>query len=515
MHKKFHVSPLDAEGMRKLTLLTPKEMYRADALAIQGNTTGTMLMDNAGWCVARAIMKRYAPCRVLVACGPGNNGGDGFVVARFLAAKGWPVTVAILGARAALSGDAGWAAGKWDGETRPLVPSLPDGYGLVVDALFGAGLSRPLTGAVAEFAEHLNARRRAGLCQTVSIDVPSGLDGATGRPRGAVLIEADLTVSFFRAKPGHFLLPGRQSCGIVEIRDIGIPDAVLNEIRPRIFLNAPELWRSLLPNLPADVHKYRRGHMLVVSGDETHTGAARLAAEAGLHAGAGLVTVASPASAIAVNAAHLTAIMLAGCENPEDLAEIIHERRIQALVIGPAAGVDDRTRHMALKALALPELNVILDADALTVFRENPQPLFAAIRKRDGATVLTPHDGEFARLFPGIEGDRLSRARAAAAMSGAIMLLKGPDSVIAEPGGTAVINANAPPWLATAGSGDVLSGMIGALCTQGMPPFPATCAAVWMHGEAARRAGAAMTAEVLPAKAGEVRAAMYKSPTKS
>ncbi len=515
MREKSRMIPLDAEGMRRLAVLSPEEMYRADALAMKGGTPGTVLMDNAGWCVARAIMRRCAPCRVLVACGPGNNGGDGFVVARFLAERGWPVTVALPGERARLTGDAGWAAGKWDGETKSLDPALPDGFELVVDALFGAGLSRPLTGTAAQFVERLNACRHAGLCRTVAVDVPSGLDGATGRPRGEIVVEADLTVSFFREKPGHLLLPGRELCGELEIRDIGIPDAVLEEIRPRTFANAPDLWREPLPELPADTHKYRRGHLLVVSGDETHTGAARLAAAAGLRTGAGLVTVASPTSALATNAAHLTAIMLARCDTPEDLAAIIHDRRIRALVIGPAAGVNDRTRGMVLKALSVPGLQVVLDADALTVFREDPETLFDAIRSRDGATVLTPHDGEFARLFPEMEGDRLSRARAAAAVSRAVMLLKGADAVIAGADGAAVINHNAPPRLATAGSGDVLAGMTGALCAQGMPAFAAACAAVWMHGEAARRAGPAMTAEDLPAEAGEVRAAMYKSPTKS
>ena len=515
MRENFQTTPLDAEGMRRQALLSPKEMYRADALAMRGGTPGTVLMNNAGWCVARAIMRRHSPCRVLIACGPGNNGGDGFVIARFLAARGWPVKVALLGERTRLVGDGGWAAGKWDGEITPLNPSLLDGCELVVDALFGAGLSRPLEGIAAEFVERLNARRRADLCRTVAVDVPSGLDGAMGRPQGEVVVEADLTVSFFRAKPGHLLMPGRELCGELEIRDIGIPDSVLEEIRPRTFANAPDLWKELLPQLPADTHKYRRGHLLVVSGDETHTGAARLAAMAGLRAGAGLVTVASPAPALAVNAAHLTAIMLARCDTPQDLAGIIHDRRIRALVIGPAAGVDGRTRDMVLKALAMPTLQVILDADALTAFREDPETLFEAIRKRNGATVLTPHDGEFARLFPEIEGDRLTRARAAAAISGAVMLLKGPDAVIAEPDGMAVINGNAPPWLATAGSGDVLAGMAGALCAQGMPAFAAVSAAVWMHGEAARRAGPAMTAEDLPAAAGEARASMYKSPTKS
>ncbi len=515
MRENFQQIPFDAEGMRRMVLLSPEEMYRADALTIRNGTPGRVLMDNAGWCVAHAIMRHFAPCRILIACGPGNNGGDGFVIARLLSSRGWPVTLALLGERSRLSGDAGKAAGKWEGDVKPLDTSRLDSVELVVDALFGAGLSRPLEGVAAEFVRQLNARRKAGLCRTVAVDVPSGLDGATGRPVGQTVVKADLTVSFFRPKPGHFLFPGRELCGELETCDIGIPDVVLKKIGSRTFLNAPDLWQPLLPVLPTDTHKYRRGHLLVASGEATHTGAARLAAMAGLRTGAGLVTVASPVSALAVNAAHLTAIMLAPCDTPEELVRIIEERRIRALVIGPAAGVSERTRQMVLKAMEIPGRPVVLDADALTVFREDPDVLFRAVRKHEGNVVLTPHDGEFARLFPEMGGDRLKRARGAAAESGAVILLKGPDCVIADPEGTAVISHNAPPWLATAGSGDVLAGMTGALCAQGMPAFVAACAAVWMHGEAARRAGPAMTAEDLPILAGEVRAAMYKSPTKS
>ena len=515
MREPVSTIPPHAAEARDPALLTPEEMYRADALAMERGTPGHVLMENAGWGVCRAIMRRYAPCRVLVACGPGNNGGDGFVVARRLAERGWPVAVALLGERARLKGDARAASDRWNGAVRPLDAATPERADLVVDALFGAGLSRPLEGEAAAFAEALNARRAAGLCRTVAVDVPSGLDGASGRPIGDLAVEADLTVSFFRPKPAHVLLPGRELCGEVEIRDIGIPDVVLDEIRPRAFVNVPALWRSRLPVPAADTHKYRRGHLLVISGDASHTGAARLAAMAGLRAGAGLVTVASPGSALQVNAAHLTAIMLARCDDPEELPEIIRTRRIRALVIGPAAGTGERTRRMVGKALDVPDLAVVLDADALTAFRERPEELFGIVRAHEGPAVLTPHDGEFARIFPDIAGDRLSRARAAARRSGAVVLLKGPDTVIADPSGTAAVNIGAPPWLATAGSGDVLSGIIGALCAQGMPAFDAACAAAWMHGEAARLAGPGLTAEDLPRMAGKVLASMYKSPTKS
>ncbi len=479
-----------------LELLTTAEMYEADRLAIEADIAGVALMEKAGRGVAGAIAMRFAPVPVLVLCGPGNNGGDGFVVARLLEEEGWPVTLALLGERARLEGDAAEMAARWQGPVLPLAEARPEEAGLVVDAVFGAGLARPLEGAPRETIERV---ARAG-CPVVAVDVPSGVDGDTGRVLGAAA-PATLTVTFFRRKPGHLLYPGRGLCGETVTVDIGTPEAVLDTIRPKAAANGPALWASSFPVPAAEGHKYGRGHAVVASGGPWATGAARLAARGALRIGAGLVTVASPPEALAVNAAHLTAIMLTEAGDRPALARFLSDRRHNAALIGPGAGIDGTTRDRR-DAILESGAAAVLDADALTVSARDPQELFDAIALRPGRPVaLTPHEGEFARLFPdlGAEvGSKIERAREAARRSGAVIVLKGPDTVIAAPDGRAAINANAPADLATAGSGDVLGGLILGLLAQGMPAFEAAAAAVWCHGAAGQHAGAGLIAEDLP-----------------
>ncbi|MBO6667517.1 NAD(P)H-hydrate dehydratase [Parvibaculum sp.] len=477
-------------------LLTVEEMGRADALTIGSGTAGILLMENAGRAVAEAIVARFPQGPVSVLCGPGNNGGDGFVVARLLAEWGWPVTLFLLGPRDKLKGDAAEAADRWPGAVHPLGADAGKGASLVVDAIFGAGLSRDVDGLPADVI------RRIGETGTpvVAVDMPTGIDGNTGRVRGAAFA-ASLTVTFFRAKPGHLLLPGRLHCGELLVRDIGIDGRVLDEIAPRSFVNDPPLWSSVFPRPRLDSHKYTRGHAVVVSGDAAHTGAARLAARGALRAGAGLVTLASPPSAMLVNAAHLTAIMLTPFEGADALTKILEDKRKNALLIGPGAGIGWETRDNVLAAL-LSGAAIVLDADALTSFAEIPRDLFVAIKGYfAGPVVMTPHEGEFARLFPALAAggaDKLERARLAAAEAAAIVILKGPDTVIASPDGRAAITRNAGPELATAGSGDVLGGIVLGLLAQGMPPFEAACAAVWLHGEAGDCFGPGLISEDLP-----------------
>ncbi|MFN4230192.1 NAD(P)H-hydrate dehydratase [Parvibaculum sp.] len=477
-------------------LLTVEEMGRADALTIGSGTAGILLMENAGRAVAEAIVARFPQGPVSVLCGPGNNGGDGFVVARLLAEWGWPVTLFLLGPRDKLKGDAAEAADRWPGAVHPLGADAGKGASLVVDAIFGAGLSRDVDGLPADVI------RRIGETGTpvVAVDMPTGIDGNTGRVRGAAFA-ASLTVTFFRAKPGHLLLPGRLHCGELLVRDIGIDGRVLDEIAPRSFVNDPPLWSSVFPRPRLDSHKYTRGHAVVVSGDAAHTGAARLAARGALRAGAGLVTLASPPSAMLVNAAHLTAIMLTPFEGADALTKILEDKRKNALLIGPGAGIGWETRDNVLAAL-LSGAAMVLDADALTSFAEIPRDLFVAIKGYfAGPVVMTPHEGEFARLFPPLAAggaDKLERARLAAAEAAAIVILKGPDTVIASPDGRAAITRNAGPELATAGSGDVLGGIVLGLLAQGMPPFEAACAAVWLHGEAGDCFGPGLISEDLP-----------------
>lgn len=480
-----------------LELLTPSEMGEADRLTIAAGTPGTVLMDRAGLAVADAVATRHPlGHRIVVVCGPGNNGGDGFVAARVLAGRGYPVRLMLVGEAERLKGDAADAAARWRQRLpiEPLDKAAVAAADVVVDALFGAGLARPVDGEAAEAVAAINAGRG----EVVAVDLPSGINGETGAVMG-VAVKADVTVTFFRRKPGHFLLPGREYAGRVRVADIGIQPDVLTTIGARCFLNAPGLWREHWHPPAVSGHKYVRGHAVVVSGPMAATGAARLAAGAALRIGAGLVTVASPPDALIVNASHLTAVMVRSVDGAEGLAGLLADHRLNAVVIGPGLGIGPETVARVAAVLDGPRA-VVLDADALTSHRDDPAGLFARIAGRSHPVVMTPHDGEFARLFPDIAAAGLPktvRARQAAARSGAVVVLKGADTVIAAPDGRAAINDNAPPWLATAGSGDVLSGIIGGLVAEGMPGFEAAAMGVWAHGAAGERAGIGLIAEDL------------------
>lgn len=469
-------------------VLSVAEMYRADQAAMAAGVPGPVLMENAGAGIARAVQAAWEPQPVLVLAGPGNNGGDGFVVARHLGAAGWPVRLGLLGDRGRLSGDAAHHAALWEGEILPPEPALFDDAALVVDALFGAGLSRPLDGIAATMVQALAER---GL-PVVAVDVPSGLSGDSGVPLGELCVSADLTVTFFRKKPGHLLLPGRQLCGRIEVVDIGIPASALEGIAPRTYENGPPLWQGGYPWRQADSHKYDFGHVLV-RGGAVVTGAGRLAADAALRIGAGLVTVASPPESLPIYAQANPSLIMAPLGDGNSWDGLLEDRRRNAVLVGPGNGVDEATRQAALAALAAGR-RLVLDADGLTAFQDRQDLLFTAIADHAGDCLLTPHDGEFHRLFPDLEGSKLERARAAARRSGATLLLKGGDSVVAAPDGEAVIETQAPPWLATAGSGDVLAGMIAGLLAQCMPALAAASAATWVHGACARQLGVGLIA---------------------
>jgi hydroxyethylthiazole kinase-like uncharacterized protein yjeF len=481
-----------------MEVLTTAEMERADRLAIAAGTPGFALMLSAGQAVAQAAIDLVEEGPIVVVAGRGNNGGDGFVAAAELAARGREVSVILLCGRDSLQGDAASAARGWK---HPVLPFNPQAIGkpaLILDALFGAGLNRPVKGDPYDMIEAINANG----APVLSIDLPSGINGTTGALMG-VAVKATETITFFRRKPAHLLLPGRVYCGRVQVADIGIDAQVLGEIAPQTFENVPRSWRHAFPVPRVDANKYARGHALVVSGDIAATGAARMAARGALRAGAGLVTVASPRDALAVNAAALTAVMVRPTDTVIEFGELLNDKRLNACVIGPGAGVGVRTRDFVLTALSAKR-HLVLDADALTSFADAPDRLFEAIKASpDPQVVLTPHEGEFPRLFSDISNkhpfrSKLERVREAAERSGAIVLLKGPDTVVASPDGRASIAANAPPWLATAGAGDVLAGMIAGLLAQGAPAFEAACIGVWMHGEAAQEAGPGLIAEDLP-----------------
>ena len=480
-----------SEGWRRCALLTPKEMGEADRLTIAGGTPGIELMENAGRAVADAVSRRWPRQPLSVLCGPGNNGGDGFVAARMLAERGWPVRLALLGSREALKGDAAAAASRWPGAVEPMAETALDDAGLVIDAIFGAGLARPVEGVTHEVIAALEKRR----LPVVAVDVPSGIDGASGEVRG-IAPRAALTVTFFRRKPGHLLMPGRVFCGETIVVPIGIPDTVLGAVVPQAVANHPAWWGGGFPWPGPESHKYTRGHALVAGG-AVMTGAGRLAARAAARIGAGLVTVAAPEPAFPIYAGGLTGVIVQPVAGLDTFRHLLADPRRNAALIGPGAGVGAETRDKTLAILAAGK-RAVLDADALTSFADNAEVLFGTIRS---PCVLTPHEGEFARLFDRSEsklaGGKLDRARRAATASGAVMLLKGNDTVIAAPDGRAAISEGAPAELATAGSGDVLAGMVLGLLAQGVPAFEAAAAAVWLHAEAARQFGPGLVSEDL------------------
>jgi len=477
-------------------LLTTCEMAQADRLAIAGGVDSFSLMENAG----RAVADRVALLpgrRVVVVAGPGNNGGDGFVAARLLAERGYAVRVALAGDRARLKGDAGRAAERWTGAIEAAAPAALSDCDVIIDALFGAGLARDVTGSARAIVEAINASPAT----VVAVDLPSGINGTTGAVMG-IAVKAAQTVTFFRRKTGHLLLPGRVHCGPVYVADISIPATVLDEIAPQASVNDPSLWGRAFPRPAAHGHKYDRGHTVVVSGGIATTGAARLAARAALRSGAGLVTIASPREALAVNAAASLAVMVRPVDGAAELAAFLADKRRNVVLLGPGGGAGPDLRKQVAAALS-SKASVVLDADALTSFTGDAAQLGTFIEARAGRdAILTPHEGEFFRLFNVILEDakvnsKLERVRLAARFSGAVVVLKGADTVVAAPDGRACIAENAPPTLATAGSGDVLAGLIAGLLAQGMPGFAAASAAVWLHGEAANIFGPGLIAEDL------------------
>lgn len=469
-------------------ILTLAETRATDLEAIAAGESLATLMGRAGVAVAEAVRARWAPCAVTVLCGPGDNGGDGFVAALRLREAGWPVTLSATTPGAGRSEAAAAAERAWrgaGGEVQRLAAASVDGAALVVDAVLGAGLHRaPPSEAIAALARATTLK-----LPIIAVDLPSGLEGDTGQAPDAAFPSA-VTVTFGALKPAHVLQPGRELCGEVVVADIGLPATA-----GRLWENGPDLWLNHYPWPPVSTHKMQRGRLVVVSGAEAHTGAARLAARGGLRIGAGLVTVLTPPDALNVHATALEAVMVRAFDTEAELQELAETA--DAAVIGPGAGVEEATADNVL-ALAQTGAALVVDADALTVFRGAPRELFQALDRDD---VLTPHPGEFERVFPGLlasSPERIAAARTAAERAGAVVVLKGADTVIAAPDGRAAVNTNAAPWLATAGSGDVLAGFVAGLLAQGMESFEAACAAVWIHAEAGARFGPGLIAEDLP-----------------
>jgi ADP-dependent NAD(P)H-hydrate dehydratase / NAD(P)H-hydrate epimerase len=481
-------------------LLTTAEMTAVDAAAVASGLSIDTLMAAAGKAVADATPYGQP---IAILCGPGNNGGDGYIAACVLRERGADVKVFASGPPRG-AGAASRAASLWQGPVHTLADFLPSRDMIVIDALYGAGLTRPIYGAAASAIARLNASG----AKVIAVDIPSGLDGDSGQTLGPV-VRADRTVTFFRAKPGHYLWPGRALCGELIITDIGLDETHVARIAsPSIFRNAPALWWPVAPQLAADAHKYQRGHCLVISGPELQTGASRLSAQAALNAGAGAVTLAGGRESLRVHATHVTAIMLREAKTTAELGAFLAATRFQSGIIGPAAGVSQQTREM-IDVLLASGLPLVLDADALTVMVGHLDTL--ASRAGHAPLVLTPHAGEFGRLFAeplateavyaalpqSLRVSKIEMARAAARLIKGVVVFKGIDTVIADGDGRASINCNGGPELATAGSGDVLAGLIGAHLAQGMPAFEAAAAAVWLHATCGAAYGTGLTADRL------------------
>lgn len=474
-------------------ILTARQMAEVDQLTISQleelGRNGTDLMEEAGLSVVREIEQAYSGKSALVLCGPGNNGGDGFVIARHLNKKGWNVEVALLGPEENLKGDARYMAALWDGDIKNIKNLEMGSYDLIIDTIFGTGLSREISGPLKQVIANVNQANSP----VIAVDIPSGIEGDTGRQLGAS-VDADMTVTFCRKKPAHLLYPSKERCGKIIITDIGIPDKNVEYIKPDIFINCCELWQDKLPKYNGDIHKYHKGHAVIVSGDKIHTGASRLAAAAAQRIGAGLVSISSPDDALDIHAAALTSIMI---RKRQEISEDLRNEKFNSWCIGPAAGLTEETRQETIGLLTAGKKTVI-DADAITVFENDPEELFKATRN-NANSVLTPHAGEFKRIFPELtEHDKISAAREAAVISGAIVIYKGSDTVIANPQGIAVVSENAPSNLATAGSGDVLAGIVCGLMAQNMEIFDAACAAQWIHSECGNIFGPGLISEDLP-----------------
>ena len=478
------------------TLLTLQEMAYADRLTISRGTPGLTLMHNAGRAVAQAIQKKWSSCPVLVLCGPGNNGGDGFTAAQELWRYGWQnIRLLTLTPLEYLRGDAALAAQEWKGT--PPQQADPESLSsalqkekdtIVIDAIFGAGLTRELSGLAYILVEILNTFRP----RLVAVDIPSGVDGDSGLMK-SIAPYADMTVTFCRKKPGHLLLPGRHHAGEVLVADIGIPESIITEIQPRIFENTPRLWIKTFPFPTPMSDKYTRGHAVVVGGNTT-TGAARLASCGCQRIGTGMVTLACMPEVSTLYRSVMLSSLVELFSNTDSLASLLSQRRRQSVLIGPGHGLDQKTKDFT-QAVLHSGLKCVLDADALTVFEDKPEDLFDML---DSRVIMTPHIREFERLFPIPNPIKWQRVQDATQRCGSIILLKGADTVIASPDGRIAINTNAPPHLATAGSGDVLAGMIVGLLAQGMESFEAACAACWLHGAAAKTLGLGMIAEDIP-----------------
>lgn len=464
---------------RPLELFTTEKMYQADQMAAENGISGVELMYNAGRAVFEEICHHFPKARVSIFCGPGNNGGDGFVIAQLLYEAGWSVNVVLMTPSDSFMGDAKFHLDRLS------IPSFncddPEVWDceVVVDALFGAGLSRPVGGEHARVIAAINELGKP----VISVDIPSGIDGDTGEVRG-IAIEATRTVTFERSKIGHHLYPGKHYVGDLSVCSIGIPKDVIQSLSLSVSLNDPKLWSGKYPWPDEEGHKFKRGHGVIISGDQM-TGAARLAALNARRVGMGVATIWAPDEA----AARIHRVDQPGnIVTTEQIQQVLGSKKIQACLVGPGLGRGEWQKDL-VKFLWDTDLPLVVDADAINLLG------YIQPSRRVAPTILTPHEGEFARLFPNLEGSKVKRALEGAERLNATLLLKGADTVIAQATGDVRINDLASPWLATAGSGDCLAGICLGLLAMGMSPFDSAAMAAWVHGSAGKRLGPGLIAE--------------------
>ena len=480
------------------TLLDTQQSREVDRFTIEQGVAGATLMEAAGKQLATVLTEYIgtpleAGGVVIILCGPGNNGGDGFVAAKYLDQLGYLVSLRCTILPSELKGDAKKAAQAWSGEVEAISTKGFKDAAAIVDCLFGTGLKRPIENDLESLVKAVNASEAFVL----SADVPSGLCADTGKPLGEC-IEADATVTFAFKKQGQVIVPGRYFCGgnaNIHIANIGVSPDALGHIKATVHENIPSLWGQCFPYSGPQTHKYGRGHMLVLGGKEPTLGASRLASLAGLRVGAGLVTLAAPTETYAVQASALMDVMVRRFDSAFGFMGIVNDPRIRAVLVGPGAGRGEKTFDL-VKQVGAKKKSLVLDADALASLVDRVD-IISQLKSPE--VILTPHEGEFAKLFPSLnfQENRLDAVTQAAEQTNAIVVLKGVSTIVAAPDGRASISANAPSWLSVGGTGDVLSGMICGLITQGMPAFEAASAGVWIHGEAGMAAGRGLIASDL------------------
>ncbi len=482
--------------MNKL-LLNKETAYLIDKMAVDEGVSLSDLMETAGKRSAEIIINEIVPKiknfnkKIYVICGPGNNGGDGFVVARYLKEEGISIRILSLNSEKELNNVVMQKLKDLDTELENIGEISFSEADVVVDAIFGVGINRPVNKNYVKVFREINKESKL----IVSLDIPSGVDTDTGLLMPEA-IKADHTITFVYPKLGHYLLPAKKYVGNIHVVDIGIPINVNSKIENgyMFHLNSPDYWISDFKWPAEDDHKYKRGHVLVQSGPESSTGAARLAAISALRIGAGAVTLSSSREALNVNATHLTSVMIKEINNSEEFFNFLDQKKINSLIIGPGCGVNQFTKELTLNALNY-KISLILDADAISSFEEESVDFIKALEYSKADVIITPHEGEFNKIFGNLKGSKIERTKSAAIKSKSTVILKGNDTVIASPDGEVIISDKTSPFLATAGSGDVLSGICGGLTAQGMKSFKAACAAQWIHSSIGLIAGPGLIAE--------------------